>query len=76
MDTRWLKFKGKNRVYVETADGTAYIATPNNNLTLVEVSSNHVAELLLKKCGCCGNQYVCFAIASEQEIQTWKETAV
>jgi len=73
MGTRFLKYRGKNRTFFSTSDGTEYVAVPNNNVCLVEVNVNHVAELLLKKCGCCDNQFVCFAPASEEEINKWKE---
>ena len=69
---RYLKFKGKNRLYVQTGDGTEYASGPRNNICLVEVQDNHVAELLLKMCGCCDNKYVCFSVATEVEIARWK----
>lgn len=68
----YLKGTKVGNLFVELANGHQYLARTQNNITLVEVNdADDVGQLLAKRCGCCDNYFLCFRLASPEDITKW-----
>lgn len=68
---KYLKYRRMGSITAIVANDVVYVFLSKNNISLCQVNENHVAELLLKRCGCCGSEFSCFAFASQEEINMW-----
>lgn len=64
----YLKHRRLGGMIATTGDGTQYNFIPKNDIALAAIQDNHVAELLIKKCGCCDSEYGCFTLATQDEV--------
>lgn len=60
------------QLYTPLDNGHTYVTTVRHDLSIVEVATEDVPGLLLKRCGCCDAYYTCFSIASSEQVALWK----
>lgn len=68
---KYLKYRALGSITAFVGDDKPYVFLSKHDISLCQVEDNHVAELLLKRCGCCGSEFSCFTLASQAEIDLW-----
>lgn len=59
-------------IFVELENGHQYLARTQNNITIVEINdADDVPQLLIKRCGCCNATYLCFRVATQEDVNLW-----
>lgn len=60
---------------VEYNDTISYAIVSKNDISMIVCDTEHVGNLLLKRCGClsCGGERKCFRLASMDEILEWSK---
>ena len=68
---RYLKYRKIGTIQTEVSGGVIYVFLSKHDVSLCQVQEQHVAELFMKKCGCCGSEFSCFTYASDADIALW-----
>lgn len=68
---KYLKYRKIGNMQAEVAGGVIYAFISKHDIALCQVQEEHIGELLMKRCGCCGSEFGCFTFASQAEIDLW-----
>jgi len=68
---KYLKYRRVGNIQAEVANNVIYAFISRHDISICQVQPEHVAELLMKRCGCCGSEFSCFTFATDAEVALW-----